>query len=270
MTEKCNENNAKTHLGDMAAPTGGGQVPGADFAFRLIDHGAVRMVAHRGLSGLERENTCAAFVAAGVRTYFGVETDVHVTSDGKYIICHDHDLKRVSGGVDLKIEENRYDLLHSVPLLDKDGVSYRSDLFAPPLEDYISICRKYGKECVLELKGLIEEKHIAGIIGTIREMNWLERTTFISFGRENLVNVRKIYPEAKMQLLVCEGKPEDIEFMKLYRAGADFGFWTVTREMVDAVHAAGLEFNVWTVDDPEAARRMISYGVDYITSNILE
>ena len=27
----------------------------------------VKMIAHRGVSGLERENTCAAFVAAGNR-----------------------------------------------------------------------------------------------------------------------------------------------------------------------------------------------------------
>ena len=29
-----------------------------------------RMIAHRGLSGIERENTCAAFVAAGNRSYY--------------------------------------------------------------------------------------------------------------------------------------------------------------------------------------------------------
>ena len=40
-----------------------------------IDNKNVRMVAHRGLSGLEKENTCSAFVAACNRaTYFGVET----------------------------------------------------------------------------------------------------------------------------------------------------------------------------------------------------
>ena len=51
-----------------------------------IDNKTVRMVAHRGLSGLEKENTCSAFVAACNRaTYFGVETDVHRTADGRYI-----------------------------------------------------------------------------------------------------------------------------------------------------------------------------------------
>ena len=48
--------------------------------------GRIKMVAHRGVSGLERENTCPAFVAAGVKSYYGIETDVHVTADGKYII----------------------------------------------------------------------------------------------------------------------------------------------------------------------------------------
>ena len=236
-----------------------------------IDHGAVRMVAHRGLSALERENTCAAFVAAGVRTYFGIETDVHVTADGKYLICHDHDLKRVSGGVELNIEANKFDLLQSVPLLDTDGVSYRSDLFPPALEDYVLICRKYGKESVLELKGLIEEKHIAGIAATVRDLGHLEQTTFISFTRENLVSLRKVCPEAKMQLLDGgELKPDDLDFMKLYNAGADFYWKSVTKELVDAVHAEGLEFNVWTVDDPAVAAQMIDLGVDYITSNILE
>ena len=39
-------------------------------------------VAHRGLSGIEAENTCAAFVAAGNRSYYGIETDIRRTADG--------------------------------------------------------------------------------------------------------------------------------------------------------------------------------------------
>ena len=47
-----------------------------------------QLVAHRGLSGIETENTNAAFVAAGNRSYYGIETDVHRTADGKFIIYH--------------------------------------------------------------------------------------------------------------------------------------------------------------------------------------
>ena len=67
---------------------------------RLHAAGA-RMIAHRGLSGIERENTCAAFVAAGNRSYYGIETDIHRTADGQYIVVHDDDARRVAG-VDLR------------------------------------------------------------------------------------------------------------------------------------------------------------------------
>ena len=59
----------------------------------------VLMVAHRGLSGLETENTQCAFVAAANRSYYGIETDVHVTKDGRYVISHDGNLSRVSGKI---------------------------------------------------------------------------------------------------------------------------------------------------------------------------
>ena len=57
----------------------------------------IRMIAHRGVSGLERENTNAAFVAAGNRSYYGIETDVHRTKDGHYVIFHDDNMLRLTG-----------------------------------------------------------------------------------------------------------------------------------------------------------------------------
>ena len=41
-----------------------------------IDKRGVRLIAHRGLSGIEQENTCAAFIAAANReSYYGIETN---------------------------------------------------------------------------------------------------------------------------------------------------------------------------------------------------
>ena len=53
-----------------------------------INKGNAQIVAHRGLSGLERENTASAFVAAGNRSYFGIETDVRPTADGHFVLLH--------------------------------------------------------------------------------------------------------------------------------------------------------------------------------------
>lgn len=110
----------------------------------------VKMVAHRGVSGLERENTAAAFVAAGNRSYYGIETDVHVTADKKYIIIHDDDTERVAG-IKLNVEESRYKELRKIKLKDLDG-SDRADLCFPSFDEYLDICKKYEKVCVLELK----------------------------------------------------------------------------------------------------------------------
>jgi len=44
----------------------------------------------------------------------------------------------------------------------------------------------------------------------------------------------------------------------------------MTKELLDILHARGIKVNCWTVDDPERAEQLVSWGVDYITSNILE
>ena len=41
----------------------------------LINAKQTKIIAHRGLSGIECENTIAAYIAAGNRNYFGIETD---------------------------------------------------------------------------------------------------------------------------------------------------------------------------------------------------
>ena len=99
----------------------------------------MRMVAHRGLSGLELENTASAFVAAGNRSYFGIETDVHRTSDGQFVVIHDDTTKRVALD-DLRVEETTFETLRSLRLVDKDGKKGRWDLRIPSLQEYIQIC----------------------------------------------------------------------------------------------------------------------------------
>ena len=117
-----------------------------------LDSGRAKMIAHRGLSGLEQENTCAAFVAAGNRAkYFGIETDVHKTADGRFVVFHDDDTARV--GLDrLVVEHTTLQTLRALQLTDLDGARGRADLVIPTLEEYIGICKRYEKVCVCELK----------------------------------------------------------------------------------------------------------------------
>ena len=43
---------------------------------KLNAKGKVQIIAHRGMSALETENTAAAFIAAGNSSCYGVETDI--------------------------------------------------------------------------------------------------------------------------------------------------------------------------------------------------
>ncbi len=234
-----------------------------------IDRGNCKMIAHRGVSGLERENTCAAFVAAAQRTYYGIETDVHVTRDGKYAIIHDSDLRRVAG-LDISVEGSTLAELQAVRLLDKDDATRRSDLVVPTLDDYISICHRYGKESVLELKGDIAPAHVAGIVDTIEQLGHMESTTFISFNHENLLRLRAIRPEAKAQFLPSKNEEWIFKFCVENRIDLDIHHTYLTPEIVDMIHGVGLLVNCWTVDGVDWAERALSMGVDFITTNILE
>ncbi len=42
----------------------------------------------------------------------------------------------------------------------------------------------------------------------------------------------------------------------------------LTRELVDATHAAGLRVTTWTVDDPDRMRELADWGVDCIITNL--
>ena len=228
----------------------------------------VRMVAHRGVSGLERENTCAAFVAAGNRSYFGVETDIHRTADGQYIVFHDDNLARLLGD-ERVVEEMRFDELRALRLTDLDG-NVRGDLLLPTLTEYVNICKKYDKDCVLEIKNHFEPEDIDNVIAIIRGIGWLERTIFISFDLPNMLCIRERLPQQRAQYLVSAFGEDLLDILTQNHLDLDIKYSSLSAEQVRACHEAGIEVNVWTVNEAADAERLAGYGVDFITSNILE
>lgn len=227
------------------------------------------IVAHRGLSGLERENTASAFVAAGNRKNVGIETDVHVTADGKYILIHNDDTQMVTGKFHI-VEQTDYDTLRSLRVLDTDGTTDRADLMLPNVVEYIRICKRYDKLCVLELKNSFTEKQVCEIVSIFEAEHYLDHTIFISFDYDNLVYLRKAYPDQPAQYLRCEYDDGLIGKLQAIHVDLDIHFNALTAERVQRLHAAGIAVNVWTVDEKTVAERLATWGVDYITSNILE
>lgn len=235
-----------------------------------FNKGSAQIVAHRGVSGLERENTNSAFVAAGNRSYFGIETDVRNTVDGKFVLLHDDNTERC--GIDFVIPEKcTLQTIQSVQLLDKDGKRGRFDLRVPEMIDYIRICKRYDKVGVLEFKGAYTDEQMIALIEQIKAEYTLEKMIFISFSFDNLLILRKHYPETHVQFLTGEFKDETVELLKEHKMGIDI--WSRAldcKEKVGKLLDNGIEVNVWTVDDPAEAEKLIGWGVQFITSNILE
>lgn len=216
---------------------------------RRIQHFHTKMIAHRGLSGLECENTCAAFVAAGNRDYYGIETDVHKTADGRFVVIHDDDTARVASEK-LSVEGSDFETLRSLRLYDIDGTS-RADLKIPTLKEYLGICRKYEKTAVLELKNDFAKAEVEQIIEIVKDNYSIDHMVFISFSYQNLCYIRELLPQAHA-----------------FDLDIDYGY--LTEDHIRLLHDNGIRVNCWTVDDAEYAEKLIAWGVDFITTNILQ
>lgn len=229
----------------------------------------LKVIAHRGLSGIETENTNSAFVAAGNRSYWGIETDVHKTADGKFAVIHDNNTGRVANE-DIPVEDSPYDKLSALILKNSDNTFDRGDLKIPSLAEYIKICKKYDKYSILELKSAFLKDEITEIINIISETGHLEKTIFISFVLNNLIILREILPNQKAQYLTDKFDADILNTLLTHKLDLDIYYKNLSEENVKELKNHGIEINVWTCDDSESAEKLSELGIEYLTSNILE
>lgn len=234
-----------------------------------IENNNTKMIAHRGLSGLEKENTAVAFIAAGNKSYYGIETDIRLTKDGEFVICHDDSLKRVAG-VDMNISTSTYTELSSICLFDLETEQAKNYLKIPKLVDYLEICKKYGKKAIIEIKELFIEPDIIRLINLIKGFDFLQNTVFISFYLKNLQLIRKQNSEVRLQLLTTDLNNNIINEVRKINAGIDIEYHNLSKEQVELCHRHNIVVNVWTVNNPIVALMLITWNVDFITTNILE
>jgi len=194
---------------------------------------------------------------------------VHLCADGSFVIFHDDNLKRLAG-VDIAVEKSSYEDLETIVLKDTCDSVVRSDLTIPTLSEYIRICKKYEKVSVLEIKNHMPKKDIKRIVDIIRELKYLDNTVFISFDFENLVSLREISSKLTLQYLVSKWSDNLTDKLKKHKMDIDIYHKEITKERVRLLHKNGILVNAWTVDTKDDAKRLISCGVDYITTNILE
>ncbi|MBQ8813714.1 MAG: hypothetical protein IJZ85_04375 [Lachnospiraceae bacterium] len=238
---------------------------------KFPDKKSCLMIAHMGVSGLEPNNSIPAYIAAGNRTYYGIETDLRVTADGNFIVIHDSNTLKLTGQ-DFVVADTNYNVLRSLALIDTKmpKLSQNPALVLPSLEEYIYICKKYNKKCILELKGEFTHENLVNLVDRIQDTSYLENVVFITFSLEQIAYLRQMLPTQNMQYLVWDYSPDILKNLNQYSVDLDINIRNLTQEQIDEIHASGHRINVWTCDDIKKAEELVGWGIDFITTNILE
>lgn len=230
------------------------------------------MVAHRGASHKAPENTISAFKLAWEENADGIEGDFYLSTDGEVVCFHDKDLKRVAGR-EGKIEEMSWKELSTLDVGAWKSPEYKGEKM-PRLADVLDVL-KPGKLFYLEIK---DGPEIVAPIGKIlAEKNAdPKQVIFIAFDPEVVKECRKQLPQFQTHWLSSmkgadEAGRADAYLKELETTGArGFQFdWRapVGAEWVKRLKEKDYTVTSWTVNDADAARRMIGYGVDFITTD---
>lgn len=228
-----------------------------------------RMIAHRGVSGLETENTYSAFLAAANRSYYAIELDIHLTKDGEFVVIHDETTKRLSNH-NLVIHQSTLSQLQEIELFEFEKHTPNPYHKIMTLREALVLFRKYGKKCLIEIKPSLFSSELENLLQLVKSVGMLHGVYFISFQLENLKALRKINKEIKLQYLINMYEPKALEACKKYKMGININYNELSLDIVKIFHNNQIEVNVHTVDNPIVALMLVTWNVDMITTNILE
>ena len=210
------------------------------------------IIAHRGASAKELENTRAAFKLARELGADGVELDVHATKDGEIVVHHDP-------------------LINGIAISETVGADVRESVLqngetVPTLQETLDIL---GPECIVfvELKSL-PATFDDDLLSILHRGPNPANCRIHSFDHRIVRRIREKDPTFPGGILSTSYPVYPAEQIK--QAGAS-ALWQqdamVDNDLVDTVHNHGFEVYVWTVDDETRAVELRDIGVDGICTN---
>ncbi|MDV9187986.1 glycerophosphodiester phosphodiesterase [Streptomyces sp. SR27] len=213
---------------------------------------SVTVVGHRGDPYRVRENTLRSVSSAIERGADAVEVDVRLTEDGVPVLLHDDTLKRLWGH-DLPLAELPYARVRE---LSRGGI--------PTLREALLTAGDH--RLMLDLPGG-DADSVRTIVGTVRECGAGERVHYCA-GAVAMLDVRAADPAAEIALTWTSLAPPRPVLLDAVRPRwLNYRFGLVSRGLVDRVHRDGLLVSAWTADTRRTMRKLITNGVDSVTTN---
>jgi glycerophosphoryl diester phosphodiesterase len=221
-----------------------------------------QITAHRGASADAPENTMAAVIAAIDQGADWVEIDVQETADGRVVVFHDSDFKRVADK-ELKIWDATLDDLQDLDIGSWFAAEFRDER-VPTLEQVLNTCQgKAGVNIELKFYGH-DERLEERVIEIVERYNMESEVVVMSLKLESVQRMRKLRPSWQVGLLTAAA------IGSLRRVDADFlavSAGTATRDFIHATHRSGKKVHVWTINDPIAMSTMFGRAADNLITD---
>jgi glycerophosphoryl diester phosphodiesterase len=212
-------------------------------------------IGHRGAAGYEPENTLKAISKAIALGADLVEVDVQRTSDGHLVIIHDKRVDRTTDGTGY---------VSAMTLAEVRNLDAGEGQPVPTLTEVLALTqRRVGLILEIITEGIAEQ-----VCAQVREYRFNSPLIYASFLHAELLKVRAAEPLAKTMTLL-EGVPITPTSFAMEAKASVVGLASdsLTASFINALHSAGLQIFVYTVNDPLDIRWVKSLEVDGIISD---
>ena len=229
------------------------------------------IIGHRGCAGYAPENTLEGIHTAADMGVKWVELDVKLSKDQVPIIFHDDTLERTTN-TSGAIAELTYDEIKELDAGSWFGESFIGARI-PSLEEAIDVLLERELGLNLEIKPCPgREKETAEAALDILSSIWddHERVLISSFQHVSLEAAFDVAEDWPRGLLIPEEWPENWAEMADYLKVSTINLHgnSVTREQVESAVDLDLPVLAYTINEPDRARFLQSWGVDCFFSDV--
>ncbi|MEZ3180848.1 glycerophosphodiester phosphodiesterase [Streptomyces pimonensis] len=213
-------------------------------------------IGHRGVMGVEPENTLRSFVAAQEAGLDVIELDLHLSKDGALVVMHDTEVDRTTDGTGAIADKT----LAELRALDA-GRGERIPVF----EEVLDAVRT---PLQAEIKDVQAARALAGVMNG---RGLADRVEVSSFHDEAVVEIARLVPGARTALIASRYDTGVVE--RAVRAGAStvcLDIRRLTLETVERAQEAGLRIIGWVVNTQDHLRLVRALGLDGATTDYPE
>ena len=209
----------------------------------------------------------------------GMELDVHLSCDGRVVVCHDPTIDRTTDAHGLLADRTAAELAAV-----NATVRYGTDLEhawtgaragIPTLDDVLT--RYPEARVIVEIKDGTDAC-AAAVVDAVRRARALDRVCVGSFSLLALQAVRAREPQLVTGAAPNEGKralvrswiglsPGRVAYRAFQVPEQSGRLKVITTRFIRAVHKVDAAIYVWTVNEPDDMRRLFDWGVDGIITD---